>query len=563
MNTEIWNSSKMGGTGGALKALTKNLANQLTLNRTEMKRVVARVISERHGQGDVGDYNGHMFYVRPERVDLTEQITHSKEVFDEMINQKKLKQTRNQLPSSRSVSRSQSRAPPNSNSNNNSGGKQQRQKLRKKLKTERSVTGVVIDPQAEIGLQLAKPTLRPSKSKQHVKQPKAAASTAASTALPQVVVAASAGRSKHRHQKPAQTLSKRKSSNKLKLQARPETNPNPASIPRRAASAKRKLMVDKQPQRQQTKAGKVQRLNAGKVVKHRSLPHVAREAQPQPLPLRELATSRQQPAEAAAVPPKSILKRHTSLKRLPPAKGRIMKKKVWLEPWQDPRRFAQRRLRAGGVVCSMTKANRLQAWRHPYQFQGGAGATQRHNVDHGVMMSGRPKIKPRINCINNKLPPSRSFRRSAKAARLLNLRSHHRLVKQLEAEEAIDDPERMEAGTILDYGLQRTRSAHSRRGKRRFKLSPRMEQLARPVHHGHPNPVQASPSHLQVRKVKKGRTRRRRRRRVVVDSSLGSIAGLKGSSRSGLTPAKRHLTLAFMNKDAARSPRRSRTAMWR
>jgi len=48
---------------------------------------------------------------------------------------------------------------------------------------------------------------------------------------------------------------------------------------------------------------------------------------------------------------------------------------------------------------------------------------------------------------------------------------------------------------------------------------------------------------------------RRRFRSVPVDSSLGSIAlmGQPQQSKQTLTPAKRHLTIAFMNKRSERS----------
>ncbi|XP_034118565.1 uncharacterized protein LOC117577763 [Drosophila albomicans] len=587
MNTEIWNSSKMGGTGGALKALTKNLANQLNLNRTDMKRVVARVISERHGQGDVGDYNGHMFYVRPERIDLTEQITHSKEAFDEMINQKKMKLKQNQnqnlnlkkscsnqLPSSRSQSRVK-----NKNNNNNN------KKLKQKKPEQRSVNNP-----AEIVMILSK-----SKLKQRLSpKPKAAAAAAAASAATSSKPVAAAP-TPARTPVAATIVSAAPSAGQKtgnKLATKPKTKPETRSPSR---SPRRRLMLDTTTQRQQqqqqqpqtAKPGKVQRLNAGKVMRQeqpklkpklKPLPQVAPQAQPQPLPLRDSKSQ-------TAAQPKRVLKKRKSLKQLPQqAKGRIMQKKVWLEPWQNPKRLAPKRLKAGGIATARgggggrgasgraAHCNVALAWRHPYQFQGGAGATQRHNIDHGVKLSARSRLKPRINRGRNQM----RTRTSLKEQRLKNLRSQLQLAKQLEAEEAIDDPERLEAGTILDYGLPATRTRSNifvKRGKqlRRYKLSPRLEQLARPVIHGKPNPqattataTTTSRHHLPVRKPKKTRThRRRRQRRVVVDSSLGSIAGLKGSSRSGLTPAKRHLTLAFMNKDGGRSPRRSRSAMWR
>ncbi|KRF98888.1 uncharacterized protein Dwil_GK27773 [Drosophila willistoni] len=86
----IWNSvPDLDGSNGALKALAKNVANHMKLNRPEMKRVVAKVVAERHGLGDVGDYKGYMYYAKPDRINMNQLIAQSKVAFDEMMQQQR------------------------------------------------------------------------------------------------------------------------------------------------------------------------------------------------------------------------------------------------------------------------------------------------------------------------------------------------------------------------------------------------------------------------------------------------------------------------------------------
>ncbi|XP_068158771.1 uncharacterized protein [Drosophila tropicalis] len=84
---------ELGGSNGALKALAKNVANQLKLDRPEMKRVVAKVVAERHGLGDVADHKGFMYYVKPDRIDMNQLISQSKEAFDGMMQQQRHRET--------------------------------------------------------------------------------------------------------------------------------------------------------------------------------------------------------------------------------------------------------------------------------------------------------------------------------------------------------------------------------------------------------------------------------------------------------------------------------------
>ncbi|KAM8718535.1 hypothetical protein ACLKA7_001701 [Drosophila subpalustris] len=578
MNTEIWNSSQMGGTGGALKALAKNLANQLNLNRTEMKRVVARVISERHGQGDVGDYNGHMFYVKPERIDLTEQITHSKEAFDEMLNQNQYKMQRcgskSQMLSPCSKSRSRSlkynmaMRHKNINDINNNN-------INNNINFNKPDKSLVVQNQCQhppqIAGQMSKSKIKCIKSRQQIKR------------KPQIVNSQQQPQNPHSQShsqakcqpKPSKSVAKPKSISKLPVQGRPKLISNKNNnrkkfivrleVKNLNLNLSRKPALSKRSQRPQASGSgtnnNVQRLNAGKGIqqeKLRPMIQIEPESQPQPQPQLQPVVLAQAEESTGK---KTILKKKKSLKQLPKAKSN---RKTYDQPWLEPKRLTTKRLRAGGIL---TKPNRIpvnpmfstssKTWRHPYQYPGGAGATQRSSVNPCSKSKYSPKIKPRIS--SNKLPMSKNSGKQKSKQTL------ERLAKQLERDEAIDDPERLEAGSMMQYKLKRSFSTNSRRVRRPYKLSARLEELAKPVFHGKPSPdklpVRSRP-HSHNCKPKLKLRSRRRRRRVMVDSSLGSIAGLKGTSRSGLTPAKRHLTLAFMNKDT-RSPRRSRSVMWR
>ncbi|KAL7743792.1 hypothetical protein ACLKA6_000199 [Drosophila palustris] len=544
MNTEIWNSSQMGGTGGALKALAKNLANQLNLNRTEMKRVVARVISERHGQGDVGDYNGHMFYVKPERIDLTEQITHSKEAFDEMLNQ-------NQYKTQRCGSKSQMLSPcSKSRSRSLTYNMAMRHKNINDTTTTTTTTTLTATSLRRVSLYKTSVSILPSlPAKCPTKcQPKQSKSVAKPKSIGKLAVQ---GRPK---------LISNKNNNRKKFIVRLEVKNLNLNLSRKPALSKR----SQRPQASGSGTNNnVQRLNAGKVIQQEKLrPMIQIEPEPLTQPQHQPQLQPVVFAQAEALTgKKTILKKNKSLKQLPKAKSN---RKTYDQPWQEPKRLTTKRLRAGGIL---TKPNRIpvnpmyntssKTWRHPYQYPGGAGATQRLNASQCSKSKYGPKIKPRTN--SNKLPMSKNSGKQKSKQTL------ERLAKQLERDEAIDDPERLEAGSMMQYKLKRSFSTNSRRVRRPYKLSARLEELAKPVFHGKPSPdklpVRSRP-HSHICKPKLKLRSRRRRRRVMVDSSLGSIAGLKGTSRSGLTPAKRHLTLAFMNKDS-RSPRRSRSVMWR
>lgn len=496
----------MAGSGGALKALAKNLANQLKLNRTQLKRVVARVISERHGEGDVGDYNGHMFFVKPDRIDLTQQITQSKEAFDEMIIQKQRQRfgLKNQMPKSRS----------------------------RLLTYNKPNKSLIIDQHHVI-----RPKIKSTKCKSQSQIPKCNNS--------QMI----------RQLKPSKSLTKPKSISKLAIQGQTKVVTTRKRVPVKSEvrNLKCKPLKIKRPLSCQGMGSNVQRLNAGRVIQQET-------SKPNPQAKPEVAPDSEPLTFEAAI------KKKKSLKQLTNAKSKLIHKKIWHENWQVTKKITPKSLRAGGILTKLGqvinplhKNRSALTWHNPYQFPGGAGATQRPNANQ----CSKSKFEPRIN--NNKFPISKHFKQS-NVKKTKTKRSQVRLAKQLKCEEAIDDTERLEAGSMLSSMVKKSVSTHSRKGKRTYKLSARLEELAKPVLRGNPCSGQMSiqfRSHSSINKPKMKLKSRRRRRRVLVNSSLGSIAGLKGTSGSGLTPANRHLTMAFMNKDTVRSPQRTHRVMWR
>ncbi|EDW65349.1 serine/arginine repetitive matrix protein 1 [Drosophila virilis] len=540
MNTNIWSSSQMAGTGGALKALAKNLANQLTLNRTEMKRVVARVISECHGQGHVGDYNGHMFYVKPERIDMTKQITHSKEAFDEMLRQKRMR-SKNEMQRSPSGSRSLT------------------YKLAVGDKPEKSLTGVIIDKNhlrpgghsRDIVVEISKPIIQ-IKSKQLIKR------KSQSPHKSQVKRKSSA------KVRPA-TLSKPKSLKKIQSQVKPKLaqltkKKSIAKAERKPAKAK--LSAAKSQQSRQTLQPAKARLPAGDAV--RSTVPVIKEA----------PKSKSDPSSRPRTPPSTA---GTTLKKpgiLKTKKGVKLTKTKSINSCkntlEEKGKKKPKRLTAGGSgfpktsrsVTLPAKRRELPNWRNNCQFQANATAIYRPNPGN-AKLKGKPRARPtptKTNSKNKPVQPVNSVRR------MRNMRSQARLAKDLGGKENIDDPERLEAGSMNLYRANEN-DTPVKRVKRVYKISARLQELAQPPPHRRFNPESAPVrTRSPIFRPKSKLRSRRRRRRVIVDSSLGSIEGLKATSRSGLSPAKRNLTLAFRNKEGSRSPhspRQKQSVLWR
>ncbi|XP_016981532.1 serine/arginine repetitive matrix protein 1 [Drosophila rhopaloa] len=118
MQQNIWNSPQVGGSGGALKALARNVANHLKLNRSSMKRVVAQVVAEHHTLGEVADYKGHMYFAKPDRLNFNELIAQSKEAFDDLLlheprsSRKRTTKSRSRNPTSSKIHLQKKVSPP-------------------------------------------------------------------------------------------------------------------------------------------------------------------------------------------------------------------------------------------------------------------------------------------------------------------------------------------------------------------------------------------------------------------------------------------------------------------
>ncbi|XP_030079363.1 uncharacterized protein LOC111598414 [Drosophila hydei] len=534
MNTNIWNSSQMAGTGGALKALAKNLANQLTLNRTEMKRVVARVISECHGQGNVGDYNGHMFYVKPERVDMTKQITHSKEAFDEMLQQKRMR-SKKPMPRSPSGSRSLT------------------YKLTVDDKKDKSLTGVIIDQNhlrqrgqpTEIVVQMSK-QVNQNKCRQQIKRRPLVRSSN------QFII--------RKKQASGHSTMLGNPKSLVKFQKKPKfvQLTQKKSVAKNAPRmAKSKIVpVKTQKSRQMAQPAPSQpRMRAGNV------------ARPTPVVIKELPKSDppgciRTPISVSPTPPKKpgILKKAKSVKLMKAKSGNSCRH----VPEEKTKRKTNR-LAAGGILIkdsrskkSANKKREKLPWRLAYKFPSNSGPVYRSNPPI-TKQKFKSRTKPTLVTKTRQVMSANSCRR------LRLKRSQARIAKDLERDEAIDDPERLEAGSL--HSFRAKGEGPKSKIKRCYKISARLLELAKPALHRRFVPeTPAQYIRPPIFKPKHKLRPRRRKRRVLVDSSLGSIEGMRPTSRSGLSPAKRNLTLAFMNKEGSRSPRSPRprrSALWR
>ncbi|TDG40133.1 hypothetical protein AWZ03_013443 [Drosophila navojoa] len=549
MNANIWNSSQMAGTGGALKALAKNLANQLNLNRSEMKRVVARVISECHGQGHVGDYNGHMFYVKPDRIDMTKQITHSKEAFDDMLQQKRMR-SKKPLPRSPSPTKSPT------------------YKMTVDDKKAKSLTGVIIDQNhlrkrgqpSEIVVQMSKPAIR-NKSKQAIKRKPAAQATnqflikKQPSGRPATLVTPKILSQKFQKKPKIAQLVQRKSVvknvtkiTKLTKLTKPKTPIVKNQKSRPALQTAKLTLAPSQP-----------RMRAGNTVRPST---VAMKLSPKRAKS-ESPSWPQTPIPSAASQPRrpGILKKTKSVK-LPKEKS---SNSCRIVPEEKPKKKSKR-LTAGGIHPKVSRTKTAASkkrekipWRLAYKYQSDASPAYRPNPS-----VTKPKLKSKSTPVL--VTKSRQVMTANSCRRLRMKRSQARMAKDLERDEAIDDPERLEAGS-LHNSRSRVIPHPKPRVKRAYKISARLLELAQPSLHRRfvpePAPLRTRPAVFKPKhKLRSGR----RRNGVVIDSSLGSIEGMRPTSRSGLSPAKRNLTLAFLNKEGPRSPRNprpKRSVLWR
>ncbi|SPP78360.1 uncharacterized protein LOC117580794 [Drosophila guanche] len=557
MEKAVWSSPQIGGTGGALKALAKNVANHLEqLNRATLKRVVAQVIAERHGLGEVSDFNGHMYYARPDHINFAELIAQSKEAFDDLVKHKSNTE-RPQKPNPKTKMLQYRPTGGQATGAPISGvGKLRTKKLMPSKKQpprtmgssrlkrfespttifqlddegSRSLNGVIIDDshlpsdRKDILLQVSK---RPPKKHR---------------ALKGILVA------------------------KSQTQAKPQ--PQPQSLPKVKAKSKTPPKW----------RNSLQRINS------HSEPTAAAAAAPAKKSQLPVGAS-QHPRSVSAAKARNKQNAETvAPPKQPPKKVKAMSKvgskipllqRLYAKPWLVQRSTTKRADRmAGGLVVEkktpldtsgemaihgqskidshVAKQIRSVAfpWYTPFQFQDGAGATasqptakvtckplslrSRSSLHKSMARKksrqSKPKVHFNVGPKNKQEPPTVIVPAAPKAKSLNKSKSRNnrlqaRLTRDLKREEAIDEPERLKSG--------------GQRGRRA-----KQQQ----------NPGQATARKSRPSSKSSPHIRRRRSRLVSVDSSLGSFACLRPSptanqnSKTTLTPANRHLTIAFFNK---------------
>ncbi|XP_034670805.1 uncharacterized protein LOC117903101 isoform X2 [Drosophila subobscura] len=566
MEKAVWSSPQIGGTGGALKALAKNVANHLEqLNRATLKRVVAQVIAERHGLGEVSDFNGHMYFARPDHINFAELIAQSKEAFDDLLQHKSTTE-RPQKPNPKTKMLQQHRPTggqataaavsakgtiPSKKQPARTMGVSRLKRCESpttifQLDDEggRSLNGVIIDDshlpldRKDILLQVSK---RPPKKHR---------------ALKGILVAQPQAQAKPQPQSPPKVKAKSKTPPKWRNSLQ---RINSHSATTAAAPAKVSLKCQ---------------LPVG--------------ASHHPPSVSAARGRNKQNAEAVA-PPKQPSKKVKAMSKV--GSKMPLLQRSYAKPWLVQHSTTRRADRmAGGLVVEKktppeTKgemaihgqskidshvAQQIRSvafpWYTPFQFQGGAGATasqptakspckppserSRSSLHKSMARKKSPQSKARVHFNvgpKNKQKPPAVIAPATPKAKSLNTRQvrnnrlQARLNRDLKREEAIDEPERLKSG-----------GQRGRRAKQQQKPGQATSRKSRPSSKSSPH------------------IRRRRSRLVSVDSSLGSFACLRPSptskqnSKTTLTPAKRHLTIAFFNKrQEERGQRQASTQPWK
>ncbi|XP_041452107.1 uncharacterized protein LOC111071617 [Drosophila obscura] len=568
MEKSVWSSPQIGGSGGALKALAKNVANHLEqLNRATMKRVVAQVIAERHSLGEVADFKGHMYFARPDHINFTELIAQSKEAFDDLVQQKATTGVQTERPQRTNTSTNtkmkmlpfrptggQSSGVGNTGldrllTNKSMNARKQAASRLKRFESpvtifqlddegSRSLNGVIIDDshlpfdRKDILLQVSK---RPGGSTRPLK--------------------------KHRPTKGIlSTKPQQPQQSPAKVKGISQTTPSALQLRKSSVRVNRN---------RETAAGKVQ-LPAG------AYHH------PPPAPARG-----RNKRNAETVAPKLPSKKAKSMSKIG---ARVpLLQRTYSKPWLVRRTKSHHHVKragrlAGGFVVEkktplesnvemaihgqskldshVAKQIRSVAfpWYTPYQFQGGAGATATATGTQPTSQKGNANKRQQYK----KKPSAVTVPAAPKAKSLGNRQSRYnrlqaRLIRDLKREEAIDDPERLKSGGL---GRRHAKQQQQLQQQDPVEASTRKSRLCSPTRRPAkrpPNPFpfavgrsSGSPARSAVKSPP--RIRRRRSRLVPVDSSLGSFACLRPdpasnkNSKTTLTPAKRHLTIAFFNK---------------
>ncbi|XP_017091396.2 uncharacterized protein [Drosophila bipectinata] len=653
MQQNIWSSPQVGGSGGALKALARNVANHLKLNRSAMKRVVAQVVAEHHSLGEVADYKGHMYFAKPDRLNFTELIAQSKEAFDDLLlheprlanriqsrpmgNPKPKFQpvkspprqraavkpvpsrilkmpSKPQLPISKiSPPARKQRVPSPKKKRSRSALKQHHPSTKKSSTTEfqlddagtvRSLNGVIIEdnhlPQEgenrEILLHVPqaakKPRHRaPRTIKLHEAQevPKKAPSV---VAAPKPAVPRPAPAPPGSNQGSARRVLSRRSQRQLNAAGRrlvaggaPSPLPKSGSAPQKQPAPGKKPLIKKNfkaPRYNKKQLPLLQRTYEKPWLVRRRKKRLSGGCQ-KPVPGKAEATTSNVAEKASEALDKVNVEWVEKNSDKDEKSDQSVKIKIKEEPkiHQPP---PARRQQQSHVARQMRNVS--FPWYTPYQFQGGTDTPGRAIMEAGLSNHRLSLQRSRRNMPGTPIPSLKRKLNITKRQR------HHRrmqeqLLRELQREEAIDEPQSNGSGVFRQRRVWQqpdpqdqpkggpkntpTKSKTASPDRRSLeRVSSRVKRFRQPAASGaRTSPVRAAGGGLgRARGASSaGSPRRRRNRYVPVGSSLGSIAALAAdqpqNSKQSLTPAKRHLTIAFMNKRDERSHHRQPQQHWK
>lgn len=667
MQQNIWSSPQVGGSGGALKALARNVANHLKLNRTAMKRVVAQVVAEHHSLGEVADYKGHMYFAKPDRLNFTELIAQSKEAFDDLLLHEprlvKRIQAQPQVMGSPRPKFQRLKSP----SRQRASVKAARSRILKMAKSQLMCGSKVAPPPRK----QCSPSPKKRRSRSGMRLHRKKSSTTefqledAGTVrslngviiednhLPQVGehreillhVPQAAGPAKKLRRRGRRTSKLHVSQQDLgkapSMEAAPKPTPaHPASA--NPGSARR--VLSRRSQRQINAGGR--RLVAGSIPSPQPSPH--------PIQQKQQAPSKKPPVKKKFMAPRHHKKTLPLLQRTyekpwlvrrrrkrlsggyqktKPATGkaetvasvsvaekepeRLDKISVeWVEKNSEKEEKSEHSVRSKEEPKVQRPSGRRQMqshvgrqmrnvnfpWYTPYQFQGAAGATRHPNMEagmsaHRLSLQRSHLLNTRRNMSATPIPPLKRKQNFTTRQRH-HRRMQERFLRDLQREEAIDEPQSNGSGMFRRRRVWQQQQEPQDAGgnsaptkskaaspdrKSLERVSSRTKRFRQPAASGE----RISPARVtgggvggaggtvgaaagpaaSASSAPSPRRRRRRNRYVPVGSSLGSIAGLGAGqpqdSKHSLTPAKRHLTIAFMNKRDERGHHRQATQHWK
>ncbi|XP_032582114.1 serine/arginine repetitive matrix protein 2 [Drosophila sechellia] len=662
MHQSIWSAPQVGGSGGALKALARNVANHLKLNRSNMKRVVAQVVAEHHTLGEVADYKGHMYFAKPDRLNFHELIAQSKEAFDDLLlheprsAKKQAITKRSKYPTNPNVKLQMTVSPPQlekpqkKQSTIKKPGlpkKHSRPKIgsRKKSSTtifqladagRRSLNGVIIDEthlpldgeQREILLHVP-----PSLVKRSRRRLRSAQTKDTSEKCPPQKPDKDPDQKKTGPQKDGEKITEEKILQVQKRQPEKKRSEEPKPVTKMHENHQKELI--RSPSRPRSGSPSVPQarrspspVRSQKVTSVRKASKALRSPPHKTINVKNHALNQRIKAGDTKMAISKPAEKKKSRSMLRTVKKKTLPQRSYDKPW-ILKRSQKRRLSAGGSQLKKNlqrpmnsdvkrkeksgKGGKIQhsarstkveqtkisaqikptshvgrqmqrvnfPWYTPYQFQGAAGATQIPNA--GVAIPPCQLLKEKSRKLTQRLsvtqPISQMKRPNITSRQRHNLRMRERLIRDLQREEDIDDPLSNGSGVLRRArgGMQPSQQIKEpeqpkkeqdhrsvERVSSRIKRLPKGRRYRQPIATSErimiPPPKVNNNNNNNNKSMSPSRPNfiprvRRRFRSVLVDSSLGSIAlmGQPVQSKQTLTPAKRHLTIAFMNKRSERT----------